>query len=142
MKIAALIFCGLVAALPSFAALPGKSAALEEGVYGHVDPYNKEIVELRGGRFRYWFSSDVKSNSDPHYPLSGRYDFNDGVLVLRHQQIYEPKFQFRIFEGVATLWTRLPWITGKAILTTSSFARYLSSNTHRKKSGAPIFIGA
>src|SRR5205814_2008002 len=83
---------------------PGRSGALEEGLYGHVDPYNKEIVELRAGRFRYWFSSDAKSDSDPHYPLSGRYDFRDGVLSLQHQQIYQPKFRFRIFKGVATLW--------------------------------------
>lgn len=142
MKIAALIFCGLVAALPSFAALPGKSAALEEGVYGHVDPYNKEIVELRGGRFRYWFSSDVKSNSDPHYPLSGRYDFNDGVLVLRHQQIYEPKFQFRIFKSLATLWNKTALDYWESHPNDQQFRTLFKQQYTPEEIWRPIFIGA
>jgi hypothetical protein len=104
----ALIFSVLVlAAVPSFANLPGKPSNPQEGVYAHTDPYNKEIVELKNGRFRYWFSSDMKTNVDPIYPLSGRYEFHDGVLVLQHQQIYEPKFRFRIFKGVATLWNKI-----------------------------------
>jgi hypothetical protein len=90
----------------ALASLPGESGALQEGVYAHVDPYNKEIVELRRGTFRYWFSSDAKSDADPHYPLSGRYVFSDGFLLLQHPQIYQPRFRFRIFKGVATLWNK------------------------------------
>jgi hypothetical protein len=105
MRTAALIpFLVALAIGESFAGLPGKPSKLKEGVYAHTDPYNKEIVELRNGHFRYWFSSDMKTNLDPTYPLSGPYDYKDGVLVLHHEQIYQSKFRFRAFKGVATLW--------------------------------------
>ena len=108
MKHAALIVSTLLlATVSSFAGLPVQPSNLQEGVYAHTDPYNKEIVELKHGRFRYWFSSDMKTNVDPSYPLSGRYDFRDGVVVLHSQEIYQPKFRFRIFKGVATLWNKM-----------------------------------
>ena len=108
MKKATLIpFLLALATVASFAGLPGKTGHLKEGVYAHTDPYSKEIVELKSGRFRYWFSSDMKTNADPSYPLSGRYDFRDGFVLLHHQQIYQPKFRFRIFKGVATLWNKM-----------------------------------
>ena len=107
MKDAALIFFTLLlATVPSCAGLPGQPSNLREGVYAHTDPYNTEIVELKNGRFRYWFSSDMKTNVDPSYPLSGRYEFRDGVVILHNQEIYQSTYRFRIFKGVTTLWNK------------------------------------
>jgi hypothetical protein len=96
----------IVVSSSASAGLPGQSGALQEGVYARVDPYTREIVELRNGRFRYWFSSDAISDSDPHYPLSGRYSLSEDSVVLNHAQVDHPQFRFRMFNGVATLWNK------------------------------------
>src|SRR5437867_1889229 len=41
-----------------------------------------ETLELKGGRFRYWFSSDVIIRGGPKYPIEGSYDFRGDELVL------------------------------------------------------------
>ena len=96
----------LVAFEGAVASLPGEAGILQEGVYAHTDPYNKEIIELKNGRFRYWSSSDMKTNFDPSYPLTGRYEFSDGILLLKHAKIWKPRWRFRIFKGVPTLWSK------------------------------------
>ena len=68
MRIATLAsFLAIAVSSSAFAGLPGESGALQEGVYAHTDPYTKEIVELRNGKFRYWFSSDVITDSRSHH---------------------------------------------------------------------------
>ena len=107
MRTALIVLIAVFASSCAFGSLPGQSGHLQEGVYAHTDPYTTEIVELRGGRFRYWFASDVITDSDPHYPLSGHYGLSNDTVILRNPQIYQPRFRFRIFHGVATLWNKM-----------------------------------
>jgi hypothetical protein len=39
-------------------------------------------LELRDGRFRYWFRSDHKTQNEPQYPVIGKYSLEGGTLVL------------------------------------------------------------
>lgn len=82
-----------------------ETAKLEDGVYAHFDPNNTEIIELRGDRFRYWFSSDVKAKGDPEYPLSGKFIFDRGGVTLRNSKIFESRWRYRSFEGKPALWS-------------------------------------
>jgi hypothetical protein len=52
---------------------------VEEGVYFFRNVFSTLILELAGGRYRYWFSTDV-SGPEPTYPRTGRYVV-DGVIV-------------------------------------------------------------
>lgn len=44
--------------------------------------FQSETLELKDGRFRYWFSSDVILPNRPKYPIDGRYEFKGDELVL------------------------------------------------------------
>ena len=53
----------------------GENGAAPEGVYTmcrDVAGFSGETIELKGGKFRYWFYSDAGSPGGP-YPLTGTY---------------------------------------------------------------------
>ena len=62
--------------------------------------FQSETVELKEGRFRYWFSSDVILPDLPQYPEQGEYQFRGNQLLLSNGRTYT----VRSLQGVQTLW--------------------------------------
>jgi len=68
------------------------------------DGYSSTVLELKDGRFRYWFSSDVKTGHEPQYPLSGEYSVSGDTITLHNAQVSQNAWTFRTVECVLTLW--------------------------------------
>lgn len=82
-------------------------AKLVEGVYSMCDEvsgYSGEVVELKDGRFRYWFYSDVSTGREPEYPLSGAYRVAGDRLTLEHDRIFRKERTIAVLNGVDVLW--------------------------------------
>jgi len=82
-------------------------AKLTEGVYSmceEVAGYSGEVVELKDGKFRYWFYSDVVTDHEPQYPLSGNYRISGDTLMLVHDQIPREERTIAVVNGVDVLW--------------------------------------
>ena len=62
--------------------------------------FQSERLELKDGRFRYWFSSDVIVPNPPQYPIEGYYEFKGDQLVLSSGKTYT----VRTLQGTRTLW--------------------------------------
>lgn len=62
--------------------------------------FQLERLELKDGRFRYWFSSDVIHPNPPKYPIEGAYEFKGDQLVLSSGKTYT----VRTLQGTRTLW--------------------------------------
>src|SRR5262249_3350133 len=54
--------------------------------------YQFEVIELRGGHFRYWIYADVPSTKE--YPLVGDYFIEGNTLRLQHDDLTTRKFTF------------------------------------------------
>lgn len=79
--------------------------SVEEGVYFFRNGFSTLILELRDGRYRYWFSSDVISGDEPKYPLTGRYTTIGPTIRLESEQRYiQDQWTFRKLNGETTLW--------------------------------------
>src|SRR4051794_8631661 len=78
--------------------------SIKEGTYFLQNMYSTTILDLKDGRFRYWFRSDMRSPREPAYPLSGSYTTNGGNITLLHASIHETNWTFMTFEGNITLW--------------------------------------
>jgi hypothetical protein len=76
----------------------------KEGTYYSQNMYSTTVLELKDGRFRYWFSSDLRGPREPSYPLTGNYRTNGGTITLAHKEIYQTNWTFMTYEGKATLW--------------------------------------
>jgi hypothetical protein len=82
-------------------------AKLPEGVYSlceEVAGYSGEVLELRDGKFRYWFYSDVGTDKEPTYPLSGTYAVSGTTLTLDNKEIYKRERTIAVVNGVNVLW--------------------------------------
>jgi hypothetical protein len=62
--------------------------------------FQRETLELKDGRFRYWFSSDVMLPSPPKYPGQGSYELKEDLLVLSSGKTYV----VRSLKGLRSLW--------------------------------------
>jgi hypothetical protein len=62
-------------------------------------------LELRDGRFRYWFRSDTgPSGSGPKYPITGKFTVEHGFLVLEtKQKVYDHRWLLITDKGRAGL---------------------------------------
>jgi hypothetical protein len=60
-----------------------------------------ERLELKDGRFRYWFFSDVIVRNSPKYPIEGNCEFKGDQLVLEGVTTYS----VRSLQGTKTLWS-------------------------------------
>jgi len=81
------------------------AAPLSEGVYqlcNEVSGFSGETLELKGGRFRYWFYTDVVTSGGPTYPVSGSYYVWGDTLVLAHPSI--DNRTIAVLNGVNVLW--------------------------------------
>ncbi len=59
-----------------------------------------ETLELKDGRFRYWFSSDVVARHAPTSPIEGTYASRGDQLILSTGKTYT----LRPLNGVRSLW--------------------------------------
>jgi hypothetical protein len=62
--------------------------------------FQRETLELKDGRFRYWFSSDVIISNPPKYPTEGGYEYKGDQLLLSSGKTYA----VRTLQGTRTLW--------------------------------------
>lgn len=69
-----------------------------------VAGYSGETVELKSGKFRYWFYSDVIVKDRPKYPLEGDYRIEGSTLILDHARIHTKKRLIARVNGIPVLW--------------------------------------
>jgi hypothetical protein len=64
------------------------------------------VIELKGGKFRYWFSSDCVTLEKVEYPLEGSYTAEGDQIVIKHPMLYTlvSNWTVRSIDGVVTLW--------------------------------------
>jgi len=83
-------------------------AKLVEGVYSMCDEvsgYSGEVVELKDGKFRYWFYTDVSGGAEePKYPLTGDYRAVGDTVTLNHDKIHSKERTIAVVNGVDVLW--------------------------------------
>ena len=82
---------------------------LREGVYvlcGEVFGYANETLELKEGKFRYWFYSDVKLGDEPKYPLTGACQVKGQTLTLDSDAIHTKERTIDKINGVDVLWRK------------------------------------
>jgi len=77
---------------------------IKDGVYMFKNGYSSMIIQLKKNKFKYWFSSDVVLRNKPTYPISGDYTVKGNKITLNHKDIYQKKWEYRIFKGKPTLW--------------------------------------
>jgi hypothetical protein len=78
-----------------------------EGVYctsHEIGGFSGTILELKDGKFRYWFYSDVGGLDEPQYPLTGKYMQKDQVLTLDHPKVNQREWIPGMVNGVPVLW--------------------------------------
>jgi hypothetical protein len=79
-----------------------------------------ETVELKDGRFRYWFSSDVILRGGPKYPMEGRYEFREDELVLSSGKVFKVRQangrRFLIWPEAVEYWDQRQIIPGAHLL--------------------------
>jgi hypothetical protein len=75
-----------------------------DGVFFSYTGYMTTVLELKDGRFRYWFESDVKRPTESQYPLTGEYSVTGSTITLKHTEVSQPQWMFRTVNGLPTLW--------------------------------------
>lgn len=86
---------------------PQANVQLPDGVYAmcmEVSGFSGETIELKNGRFRYWFYSDVVTDRTLKYPLDGAYRISGNMLILENDKIHSPKRTIAVVNGVDVLW--------------------------------------
>lgn len=77
----------------------------EEGVYYFNAGLSKLVLELKNGRFRYWYMTDGGEGTEPTYPVTGKYLACGATIQLIHTEDYlQDIWTFRKIDGVTTLW--------------------------------------
>ena len=75
-----------------------------DGVYHFHNGYQSETLELRGGRFRYWFSTDYGASNGKR-ALEGTYAIAGATLTLLGPELHlGNKRIFHSFRGIDALW--------------------------------------
>lgn len=62
------------------------------------------FLELKQGKFRYWYETDVPTLNQREYPLTGDYSFRDGKLKLNNSKVYEQEWIADVVNGTPVLW--------------------------------------
>lgn len=77
-----------------------------DGVFFGYTGYMTYVIELKQGRFRYWFESDAKSAREPQYPLQGKFTVAGDTVTLHHEQLIPLTsiWKCRSVNGIPTLW--------------------------------------
>lgn len=74
-----------------------------DGVF-FIDGWHTTVIELKNGKFRYWFKSDMKGGDVDG--LEGTYASENDKIVLKHPKIIplESNWTVRRIDGIVTLW--------------------------------------
>lgn len=78
-----------------------------EGTYctaHEIAGFSGTVLELKAGKFRYWFYSDVGGGQEPKYPVVGPYSLQDGKLTLDHAHVSQDTWQADVINGIPVLW--------------------------------------
>jgi hypothetical protein len=97
----------MLAVLASLLLCCQEEPKLREGVYSlvkEVAGFSGEVVELKDGKFRYWFFSDVKREGEPAYPLAGAYTVTGRAVTLEHDKIHAKVRTIGQVNGADVLW--------------------------------------
>lgn len=102
-------FCAFVCIVNVLAIRAGEDVAKWNGVYAmckDVAGFSGEVLELKGGKFRYWFYTDVivKDQPVPKYPLHGNYKIEGEKLTLEHPEVKLDARTLDELNGVKILW--------------------------------------
>ena len=84
---------------------PAKPRGLE-GIYCtpvEISGFSGTALELKDGKFEYWFYSDVGTGDEPEYPVTGKYSQKDGQLTLNHEQVSQRDWFPAVIKGVRVL---------------------------------------
>jgi hypothetical protein len=76
----------------------------QNGVFVTSTGLMKTVIELKDGRFRYWFKSDARSSAEPAYPLEGAYSVEGNTIKLEHGKVSQKEWTFRSVDGIVSLW--------------------------------------
>jgi len=85
---------------------------VEVGTFFFKNGFSTLILELKDGRFRYWFSSDVPVPDQPAYPVTGEYSIEGPRIKLMHKERrLQDEWTFRKLNDETTLWrpTAITW---------------------------------
>jgi hypothetical protein len=106
MKITLLSIVASAMLSSAFAAAPPKitDAKPQNGVFVTNTGYMTTVLELKDGKFRYWFQSDSKSRNEPKYPLAGDYSVINNRITLKHDRVSQKHWTFLNVDGFVTLW--------------------------------------
>lgn len=83
---------------------------LVEGVYStprEIQLFSGTTLELKDGKYRYWFYTDVVSHDhpEPAWPLTGKYEFQDGKLLLQgDDDVNQREWYCDVLKGTPVLW--------------------------------------
>jgi hypothetical protein len=89
---------------------PGGIASTEPGIEGvyctgsEIGGFSGTVLELRDGRFRYWFYSDVVGPNEPHLPVIGDYSMEGEKVVLRDNRVNPTIWNPDTVNGIRVLW--------------------------------------
>lgn len=106
MRFSLFVMIALALVSDAFAASPPKvtPAKPQDGVFVTCTGYMITVLELKDGKFRYWFKSDARSLNEPKYPLSGEFKMTGNRIILKHEHISQKHWSFRKVDGFLTLW--------------------------------------
>lgn len=78
-----------------------------EGVYatpGEISGFSGTTLELKDGGFRYWFYRDIGGLDEPEYSITGKYELQDGKVLLRDPQVNQRQWFVDVVNGTPVLW--------------------------------------
>lgn len=77
-----------------------------EGVFVLSGAHSSTVLELKDGKFRYWFENDVKLKPPREYPLSGDYSVKNCTITLHNDLILgsQRTWTFYKLNGEITAW--------------------------------------
>jgi hypothetical protein len=93
--------------------------AVHDGVYFYNSGYQRRILEIKGGHFRFWYSSDSTFGKPPEYPITGAYTNEGGTISFEHkfgtvefsgdvrkkiESVRTERWEFMRYQGKVTLW--------------------------------------
>lgn len=105
MKVSLFLVVASLMASSAFAATPKIiDAEPTDGVFVTNTGYMMTVLELKDGRFRYWFKSDAGFREQPRYPLMGEYSVKGNRITLKHERISQKHWAVRKVDGYLTLW--------------------------------------
>lgn len=100
----ATIACVVVSTASAATLVKISDAEPQDGVFVTNTGYMMTVLELKNGRFRYWFKSDAGFRDQPKYPLLGEYSVDGSRVTLKHERISQKHWTVRKVDGYLTLW--------------------------------------